>query len=634
MTEVVVCPARTERYNHEMRILVPLLALAACGSFASGSPPYSPPPMHERDLHSYACPEKVRSTHLDLDLELDFDAHVARGSVRHILERSDLDSPLQLDTQDLRIEDVVDGSGRRLSYELATADPVTGRRLTVMLGDDTGVVEVRYATSPQAAAMQWLGPEQTSSGKLPFLFTQGQAILTRSWIPLQDSPAVRVTWTARIKAPAAMTVVMSAADRAVDEEVTTFTMDKPVPSYLIALACGELASSPISQRCAVWAEPAVLPAAAEELSDMEAMVVTCEELFGPYRWGRYDLLVLPPAFPFGGMENPCLTFATPTILAGDKSLVALVAHELAHSWSGNLVTNATWRDFWLNEGFTVYLEQRIMERLYGSDRAKMEIVLGMEGLVDELAELPSGDQVLYIDLAGRNPDDGMTAVAYDKGAAFLRRLEQIFGRERLDAFLRSWFDGHAFESVTTGQFLAFLDSELLATDPAATAQIDVRGWVGGDGLPADAPIPESRMFAAVDAEQQRWQAGAPAAELQTDGWVTQQWLRFLDDLGTSSPERLAELDAAFAFTRSGNSEILAAWLALAVRAGYHGVDRRLELFLMTVGRRKFLKPLYEALLAADDGRTRAHSIYQRARPRYHAVSRRTLDQLLDFTPKP
>lgn len=325
-----------------------------------------------------------------------------------------------------------------------------------------------------------------------------------------------------------------------------------------------------------------------------------------------------------------MTFATPTILAGDKSLVALIAHELAHSWSGNLVTNATWRDFWLNEGFTVYLEQRIMEHVYGKDRAVMEIALGMQGLQDELRDLPESDQILHIDLTDRNPDDGMTAVAYDKGAAFLRRLEEVFGRQRMDVFLRQWFDEHAFQSLTTATFLEFLDQRLLATDRQLATQVDVVGWVNGFGLPGDAPIPESERFAAVDAAVTSFMAGTPPPELHTKGWVTQQWLRFLSGLKQPTQGQMAALDEAFELTRSGNSEVLSAWLQIATRNNFHAVDARLDLFLMTVGRRKFLVPLYEALLEADDGKRRADAIYKRARMRYHAVSQRTLDQLLDY----
>jgi leukotriene-A4 hydrolase len=606
-------------------LLASFLLLAACAAAPSG-----PPPMID-DAHSFAEPWRVRTKHLELALDLDFDAHVARGHVVHHLERFDPKAPLLLDTDDLAIAAVTDQQGRLLEYERPLApDAILGSRLRIALRDDTEAVRIDYQTAPGAEAMQWLAPEQTNGGKAPFLFTQGQAILTRSWIPLQDTPSVRATWAASITAPAGLTTVMSASERRADGRTTTFRMTRAVPSYLIALACGELTSRDVSGRCAIWAEPAIADAAARELGDTEAMIAACERLFGPYRWGRYDVLVLPPSFPFGGMENPCLTFATPTILAGDKSLVALIAHELAHSWSGNLVTNATWRDFWLNEGFTVYLEGRIMEAVFGADRAAMETALGMQELAAEMATLPPADQVLHVELVGRNPDDGMTGVPYQKGAALLRRLEQVFGRARLDAFLQRWFDEHAFQSVTTATFLAFLDAELLAQDRVRAQSVDVAAWVRGTGLPADAPVPDSALFTAVDAQLAAWRAGRPPRELATTGWNTQQWLRFLAGLGQPTVDRLQALDDAFAFTRSGNSEILAAWLVLAVKNGYRAVDRRVELFLMTVGRRKFLKPIYEALLAAPDGRERALAIYAKARPRYHAVSRRTLDALLGY----
>ncbi len=619
--------AATNRYKRTMRArLLCLTVLASCATVTTD------PPLVD-DPHSFARPYEVRSTHLDLDLTLDFEHHVAKGTVTHTLERRDPKAPFLLDSNDLQLIAIADQDGRELTCTRPTTpDPVRGTRMQIDLLPTTRRVTITYQTSPDSEAMQWLAPEQTNGGTRPFLFTQGEAILTRSWIPLQDSPGIRITWSARIHAPTGLVAVMSAEQRGRDGETYTFAMPKPVPPYLIALACGDLVSRDISARCAVWAEPSTIDLAARELSDMEQMVAACEELFGPYRWGRYDVLILPPSFPFGGMENPCLTFATPTILAGDKSLVALIAHELAHSWSGNLVTNATWRDFWLNEGFTVYLENRIMEHVYGKDRAAMEIVLGMQGLAEEMRTLPEPDQVLHIDLSGRNPDDGMTGVPYEKGAAFLRRLEQIVGRPAMDAFLRQWFDEHAFRSVTTATFLAFLDQRLLRDHPEQKAQIDVERWVQQAGLPTDAPVPDSALFAAVDAELAKWRSGTTPRALTTGGWATQQWLRFLSGLGTPAAERLAELDEAFGFTRSGNSEILSAWLALATRNGYHAVDRRLDLFLMTVGRRKFLKPLYEAVLASDGGKERALAIYGKARPRYHAVSQRTLDAMLGYHP--
>ncbi len=590
-------------------------------------------PHESADVHSNGNPHQTRVQHVSLDLELDFEARSARGSCTLTIERLDPWAPLVLDTDGLRIEDVCSAAdGARLAWTLGDEDEHLGRALRVELPDSCSKVRIDYRTAADAAAMQWLEPAQTS-GPRPFLFTQGQAILTRSWIPLQDSPGVRVTWDAVVRAPKGLRPMMSARERGGSHETGwTFSMPQPVPSYLIALACGELEERAISDRCAVWAEPAVVERAARELEDMERMVAACEELFGPYRWGRYDVLFLPASFPFGGMENPCMTFATPTILAGDKSLVALIAHELAHSWSGNLVTNATWRDFWLNEGFTVYLEQRIMEHVYGTERMRMEIALSMRQLAQELRSLPGSDQKLHIDLAGRNPDDGMTGVPYDKGAAFLRLLEAQFGRERFDSFLRAWFDEHAFQSVTTAEFRAFLQTKLLAADPEAAQRIDLARWIEDEGLPEDAPGAVSDGFREVDAVRSACTAersAAPLLQAAAAKWNTQQWLRFLAE-PDFDVAMLAEIDAAHGLTSSGNSEILCAWLEAGIRAGYEPAFPRVEQFLCSVGRRKYLKPLYEALLAKDGGRDRALAIYRNARPRYHAVAVRTLDELLGF----
>jgi len=379
----------------------------------------------------------------------------------------------------------------------------------------------------------------------------------------------------------------------------------------------------------VWAEPSLLETARKEFADTESMIRAAEKLFGPYRWGRYDLIILPPSFPFGGMENPRLTFATPTVIAGDRSLVSLVAHELAHSWSGNLVTNATWRDFWLNEGFTSYCEQRIMEQVFGAERSNLEKQLSMSDLEKELVDLEDWQEVLHVELGSRHPDDAFSGVPYQKGALFLQRLEQLFGRARFDAFLRGYFDAHAFRSITTDQFVAYLKQHLLASDPAKAASLDLDRWLNKPGLPPDAPRTQSPGLAVVDAQRQRFLTGTPARQLDTRGWVSQQWQHLIQGLPPDvSTARLADLDAAFKFTASGNSEILADWLVVAIKRGYRPADARLEEFLLNVGRRKFLKPLYTELAKTEAGRQRARAIYGKARPRYHAVATGTIDKIL------
>lgn len=583
------------------------------------------------DIHSYSEPQKIRVKHLALDGEVLFDRKMLRGVVALTIERSPNagSAPLVLDTRDLAIEKVeLSSDGDTFIpgvFELGATDKILGAALRIPVSAATRKVRVWYSTSPAASGLQWLEPEQTAGRKHPFLFSQSQAIHARSWIPLQDTPAVRFTYEAHIRTPKSLRALMSAdndpnAPRNGDYH---FRMALPIPSYLMALAVGDLEFRAISPRSGVYAEPPLIEAAAREFEDTEKMIEAAESLYGPYRWGRYDILVLPPSFPFGGMENPKLTFATPTILAGDKSLVSLVSHELAHSWSGNLVTNATWSDFWLNEGFTTYIEMRIQERIYGRARAEMEAVLGKQTLEKELKELPPGDQILHIDLTGRDPDDGATDVPYVKGMLFLRTLEESFGRARFDAFLRDYFDHFAFQSITTSQFLDYLHRHLLDPEPAVSARIPVDEWIYKPGLPAGAAEPRSNAFEKVREDAEAWYAGKlHLTAIRSSGWTTQEWLQFLRyfEEHPLEPHRMQELDSRFRFTRSRNAEIAAEWLLLSVRYGYRAADARLEEFLVQVGRRKFLKPLYEELLKTPDGAARARAIFAKARPGYHPIT--------------
>ncbi len=571
-----------------------------------------------KDIHSYGNSEQVRISHLNLALEVVFDQRTIHGTAILSLERVAPNAKqLVLDSRVLQIDKTEvspDGSAyREAHFEVGKNDKILGAPLTIDLAPDTKFVRIAYSTSPSGAtALQWLEPEQTAGKQHPFLYTQSEAIHARSWIPLQDSPGARLTWEATVKTPKGLKALMSAVN-CPETNDCHFVMDKPVPPYLIALAVGDLKFHATGPRSGVWAEPSVVNKAAAEFSDMEKMLDAAEGLYGPYRWGRYDVLVLPPSFPFGGMENPCLTFATPTVIAGDKSLVSLVAHEMAHSWSGNLVTNATWSDFWLNEGYTVYIERRILEALYGRPREEMEAVLGYQDLQEELKGNASKDQILNINLEGRDPDDGMTQIPYEKGALFLRQVEQAFGREKLDAYLKSYFDHFAFQSITTAQSLAYMREHLFAQDAAAAAKIPVNEWVYQPGLPKSAPVPVSEVFAAID-------KGAPP----TASWSTQEWLHYLrglpEHVGT---EKMAALDASFHLTATGNSEILDQWLLMAIRNGYQPAAGRLQEFLTTVGRRKYVKPLYSAM-----GYAQAKAIYDVARPMYHPITQATIDQLM------
>lgn len=598
------------------------------------------------DEHSAAEPASVRISAMALDFRVDFAARTLAGDVVHTLAWADPSAAgpakLVLDTRDLAIERVQarkgDGRWQRVEFSLAERDAIFGSTLTIALPSRVDAVRIRYRTSPEASGLQWMTPAMTAGGKQPLLFSQSQAIHARSWVPLQDTPGVRFTYTARIRTAPGLMALMSAdndpAARADGDY--RFTMAQPIPSYLLAIAVGDFRFKAISARAGVWAEAPVLDRAAAEFSDTEKMIAATEALYGPYRWERYDLLILPASFPFGGMENPRLSFITPTVITGDKSLVSLIAHELAHSWSGNLVTNASWKDMWLNEGFTSYVENRIVEAVYGREQADMEDVVSQSGLRAELASLPPAQQVLALPPSpGRDPDEALTDVAYIKGQWFLAFLEGRFGREAFDPFLRKWFDEHAFKSVTTDDFLAFLRRELIAKNPGKLTEAELAAWIAGPGLPETAVAATSPRLAAVDAAREDWlKRRVAVAELDTSTWITQEWVHFLEGLPEDiAAERLLELDGAFRFTGTTNGEIAQRWYPITVRAGYFEARPALAQFLRKVGRRKLILPSYVALAETPDGLAFATQVLQQASAGYHPITRGAVQAVLDAAAK-
>ncbi len=581
------------------------------------------------DTHSHARPAEAVTKHLNLQLKVDFGQKVLSGFARYDIENNGADQII-LDARGLEIEKVTLGSEETpTTFQLSDPEPIVGSALSIDIQPETKLLTIYYKTTPEGAdAVDWLEPQQTADKNHPFLYTQGQAILTRTWIPCQDSPGIRITYDAQVEVPKDMMAVMSASNpqEKNDSGIYNFKMELPIPPYLIALAVGNLEFASVGPRTGVYAEPSVVKDAAFEFSEMEDMLKVTEKLYGPYRWGRYDLVVLPPSFPFGGMENPRLTFATPTIIAGDRSLVSLIAHELAHSWSGNLVTNATWDDFWLNEGFTVYIERRIMEALYGEDYANMLAILGYQDLEADVADLAPDDTSLKLDLKDRDPDDGMTDVAYEKGAYFLTLLEQKVGREKFDAFLKKYFETHFMQTLTTEEFVEYMKANLLEPN---NVEVNWKEWIYQSGIPDNVPLPESDRFVNVEKAIADFQGGTKPGSLNISDWTTHEWLHFIRHLPQDlTAAQMKSLDQSFGFTGSGNSEILDAWFELAIRNGYSGnIMPEIEAFLTTVGRRKFLTPLYRAFKETDQ-LDLAKSIYEKAAPNYHAVSRGSIESLL------
>jgi aminopeptidase N len=601
------------------------------------------------DYHSYANVDQFKTTHVDLDLRVIFKFKQIAGSVTLELKRLDPRSTqLVLDTKDLMILDVTQKATDVLGataknqtlwvsrpFHLEKPDPVLGSALVIDLppskrGNES--IKIEYETTDKSAALQWLGGGQT--GRKPFLYTESEPISARTWIPLQDTPQIRAPYKAKIHIDDNENVlaVMSAENdpkakkRAKDY---TFNMPEPVPSYLIALAVGELEFRETGPRTGVYAEKSMIKEAAKEFADTEAMIQANEKMFGPYRWSRYDILVMPPSYPEGGMENPRLSFITPTVIAGDKSLVSVIAHELAHSWSGNLVGNATWRDFWLNEGFTEYMTSRIMTVVYGEQRTAMEEVLGLKDLRDELAAFKPADQVLAIDLRDRDPGDGLTNLPYQKGRLFLKYLDGKFGREHFDAFLRGYFEHFAFKSINSEQFLSYLQENLLDRYPGIVTRAQADEWVLKPGLPADALLPTTPGFQQVDDARSSWLSGKLPLKKIGDGWIAQQWIYFLEGMPPLTTAQLADLDKVLSLNKTPNAEIAHSWFMRVIANNYQPAYPRLEEYLKTIGRLKLIEPLYRELMKTGSGAEVAKRVFKKARPGYHPQTTKSIESIVE-----
>lgn len=616
----------------KLLIVLPVLLALSCQQKTTDNQTESA--NEKKDVHSFAEPEKALVKHLDLDIKVDFSTQLISGKASWTIENPSKGTEIIFDTRQLQVQRITLGDDEKeTTFTLGDEIKYLGRPLRVQIERGTTKVNIYYSSSKDAAAVQWLNPQQTAGKKSPFLFTQSQAILARTWIPCQDSPGIRFTYNARVSVPKDLLALMSAENpqkKNVDG-IYQFKQPHAIPSYLMALAVGDMEFKSVDSRTGVYAEPVTMQKAVYELADMGKMVNAGEKIYGPYKWGRYDVLILPPSFPFGGMENPMLTFATPTIIAGDRSLVSLIAHELAHSWSGNLVTNATWDDFWLNEGFTTYFERRIVEDVYGKDEARMQELLGFEGLQSLVKEMGSTnpDTRLKASFEGRDPDEGVTDIAYEKGYTFLRTIEEAVGREKFDSFLKGYFNSHAFQSVTTEEFLDYLEQNLIRGDKVLKDKINPDAWVYKPGLPSDMPPVGSEKFKALDSRIAEWQKSGGASAWNAGKLSTNEFLYLISHLPENiTVAQMSGLDSMFKFTASGNAEIQAAWYTLAVQKKYEPAYASIEKFLTEVGRRKFLMPLYKEMVKSPEGKEWAKKIYTKARPNYHSVAYNSIDELL------
>ncbi|HPF69932.1 MAG TPA: M1 family metallopeptidase [Candidatus Krumholzibacteria bacterium] len=588
--------------------------------------------MSRRDPHSYADLDQGRVTHVDLDLDLDFATSRITGRARLDLA-APTQGPFDLDTRDLEIRSVKTDGGADVPFGLDVRDSILGAKLTAQLPAGTRALVIEYLTSPEASALQWLEPSMTAGGKHPYLFSQCQAIHARSVLPCQDSPLCRFTFAARMTVPEALTVVMAAAPGEAGPgpragtRTFAFTMPQSIPPYLFAFAAGNLVSRDLGPRSRVYTEPEMLEASAWEFADVDAMLLAAEEIFGPYLWDRFDFVVMPPSFPYGGMENPRLTFLTPTLLAGDRSLVNVLAHELAHSWTGNLVTNATIDDFWLNEGFTVWAERRILEKLEGKEAMALAAAIGRRGLDEAIEQFGATSPFtrLKTDSWGADPDEFYSQVPYEKGYLLVALLEQTVGREAFDAFVKKYIETFSFTSITTEQFEDFLAANL----PGVGAKVGAEGWIRGEGVPANAPAFTSAKLGSLQQLAGGWKDGARPDAATVAGWSATDWQIYLQglprDLGRDG---CAWLDAQFKLNTAGNSEILCNWLGLAVGNGYEPAYAKAAEFVGRVGRMKYLKPLYTALHGNKAARPLAAETFRRHAAGYHPIARGGIERIL------
>jgi leukotriene-A4 hydrolase len=596
--------------------------------------------MSRLDPHSHADPHQGRTRHLRWKLSVDFPSRTLEGDVLLELDAPAPGGPFDLDTKGLTIHAVESADGAPLRHQLGDEDPILGQRLRIELPAGAHAVRIRYKTSPDAVGLQWLDPAQTEGKRHPFLFSQCQAIHARTMVPVQDTPRLRITYHAEVTVPAPLSAVMSAgpagthpAPSRAGAEARTFVFDmpQPIPPYLIALAVGELESRDLGTRSRVWAEPATIDRAAWEFADIEDTIAVAEKLFGPYDWERYDMIVLPPSFPYGGMENPRMTFLTPTLLAGDRSLVDVVAHELAHSWTGNLVTNANMEHFWLNEGFTVWAERRILEALHGPEAAVLSWAIGQKSLEESLARFGAGSPLtrLRTELEGIDPDDAFSSVPYEKGARLLALIERTAGRERFDRFVRDYMARFRFTSITSEEFLAFLEEKLPGTSDA----VRIHEWLEQPDMPPQAPVFRSTALDALVTLAQGWPSGARPDPGMIARWSPVELLVYLQNLPRPlDAASLAWLDQHLHLTDRGNYEILVEWLTIAATSDYEPAFARVREVLGRVGRMKYLRPLYTALGKSERTRRLAREIFAAASPTYHSLSRRVVASVIDKYP--
>ena len=578
----------------------------------------------QADEYSYASPRQFRTTHFELSLEVDFGSQQLTGGVALELQRLDAGATqLVLDTKDLQILDVTElttniigATGKQepiwinRPFHLGKADPILGRPLIVDLPASTQqklVLRIDYETSPQARGLHWSVPTAGNPRQSPFLYTLSAPINARSWIPLQDTPRVRATYSAHIHAPDNLVALMSARadNRIKHRNEHWFVMDRAVPAEAIALIVGDLRFKATGPKTGLYVEKSAKAAAAKAFGDTEAMLRAGEKLLGTYPWERFDIALMPMSFPVSDANYPDLATISQTLVGPDRSEQAPLAYALASSWSGCLLAPTEWRDRWLGEAIAAYMAQRMLAAMYGGAR-------------EQEAGGLSDDGILAADLQGRAYDDIFSQTPRRKGRLMFTWLGEKFGATRVDALLRTFLDRYAGQSVSTAQFISFMRENL--------PEAELSDWLYEPGVPAGgvpvAPSVQADVKATTDDD-------IKALQLKVQQWSSAHWVMILNAVPDSiSGARLAELDRVFKFSTESSAEVAAAWFALALRAGYRAALWPLQNYLLATGRLALIEPLYEQLMQTEEGAAVARRVYALARHVYHPFVARRLDEII------
>jgi leukotriene-A4 hydrolase len=586
--------------------------------------------MTQHDPHSYADLAQGKISHIDLRIQVDIDTHILNIEADYQLAEP-VSGSLFLDTSEINLK-AAHTHGQIIQFELDEQDELLGERLHLRNLENVSSFKLVFNTSPKARALQWLPAIQTAGKQYPFLYSQCALIHARSVFPCQDTPSVRFTFTAEVEVPKMLTAVMAAeqvgAQERGESRVFRFKMPQPIPSYLFAIGVGYLSFRELGPRTGVYAEPELVDAAAWEFAENEEKIVEAEKLLGPYLWGRYDLLILPPSFPYGGMENPCLTFLTPTAILGNRGQTFLITHELAHAWTGNLVTNATWEDFWLNEGWTTYAETRITEVLEGINAAELMAVFYEKILLEQMELIGMGSPLthLKVPLKDLDPEENVTYIPYYKGSFLIKELEYVVGRERFDAFIQKYMGTYQFQSLTTEAFLEFLKNEL----PEVIEKVNIQGWIYEPGLTDERRKPQSKLYDEVQGVLAAYRNGTRPTKEQVADWRRYQILSFLQALPKQIPVNDCKyLEEILGLEDKNDAGYYSYFYAICIASGYEEILPHVEEFIGRVGRLIYLQPIFRAMIASDWARPHARRILEGVRKRHHKITVRTVDKLLE-----